>query len=323
LPVWLVQPGSHLKNTEARFMAELQPDQPPPPPPPQPAEPEISGPQYTAARWSLWLPVIGILMSAFFRKCDTPSTPLAGWLTTGIWVCVVAIGFVCGILALVLAPKGRRRQILWRAIVGLSINGFILISIAAVYIPSVYRRAKVEKRRQSEALELSRHLQDAFLEYPGWVAGIELKGGGRMVISCLADESEFTEAMNSRCNEKVSWVSIEIEGIEKASVLVDPSSIQINTTEGYSERMMGDMDKLFKDDYWDRRYWIRMLNEPVLMGPSAEVKKVLAPVPLGIPPDRVATIEIWINYHTVRLPVRYMTAAEKKNARSTPSNKGE
>jgi len=111
-----------------------------------------------AAKVSLYVPFIAIGVN-LLTKSIQQSSKLSAFAISSVCSVLIIIGFIFGIIALLGMKKHGKKGILWRSIIGLSVNSFLIISAILLF----NSMAKMKEKMKTPKYSLS--MPKAFIEY--------------------------------------------------------------------------------------------------------------------------------------------------------------
>lgn len=188
-----------------------------------------------AAKASWAAPLIALLLGcvSFQIRMDEP---VVGIIIGVVNALLIVGGFALAVTALAGVRKHGASGILASAIIGLLINGILIIAMIWLMVrgdlyrqPLTPAQQTVRQRVTTSPVQAGR---DAVEKYPGWFGAANLDGAV-ITITSLADESDAVQDLGTGFSSPISVVSVAINNTRGRQTLrVDPSSLQLRHRDG-------------------------------------------------------------------------------------------
>ncbi|HSU65314.1 MAG TPA: hypothetical protein VLJ39_00455 [Tepidisphaeraceae bacterium] len=261
-----------------------------------------------AARVAWTAPIIAIVFSFLagggLRAAEqTGASNPKGQIVVGLFsaTCIL-VGFFAGVIALLGAPSNVRRKILLPAMVGVALNGFIIL--AGVCTLTLAGRVVAGQT------DIEREGRESVLKYPGWVGAGRLPMGGMIAVNTLDDDSPTARRLLGPMHTRCSVISIAVAGKRSSVFFYDPASLVLLTKYGPINALP--VDAVAGSASADIATPLRRLGGLQAITADANVQEAVCFVPAGVNWSDVKAISLDLDGKRITLTGRLCSATEKQ-----------
>lgn len=191
-----------------------------------------------AARFSLYAPFVGFLIGFLSRSSQTPSASTAMFT---INCCLIVVGLLLGIAALISMRRYGTEGILVRAIVGVFLNGMVIVALLIILLPVV----QAGRMKQRLTGSWTAHPTDA----PNESVVLTLRADNSFQLERTRDSEKMVSLDGTWAFTRTHLLGVEISHVTEGEASVAGKKIGLGTVTSVDDSTM-----VLKTDDGEERY---------------------------------------------------------------------
>jgi hypothetical protein len=267
--------------------------------------------QLAKASWVA--PLIAMCLSCFAGAAARGNTDRMVSMILGfVYIVLILGGLVCGIIALCGVKRHGRTGILAPAIVGVVLNGVIVLAIVAMIPMVLTARSAVRSAGAASAARVPTPVSSpqSALRQAGWVgtaAGRNFKLGFVAMDSGHPDTLDFESNFNRRFSTLVLWADNR-QNLREIRIDTDGASVLL--ANGGTVPALRTRDVLSTATR-ARSTWLGKYSSPIIVRPGEQVDGQFLFLPPEIDLNQIRTVYVMADGERMSVTGRVVTAQEK------------
>jgi hypothetical protein len=305
------------------------PSEPPPIPPAPlayagpmpPSEPSGKANFSQQAAQASWLaPIIAFVLNLFTNAAPDRNLGSSNLylhiIILIINVCLIALGLVFGIVALCGIRRHGKYRILTPAIVGISINGFFILLIAAALMVAGVARSRASGRARSVGVPARapvtvQQARDSMEKSPGWVGNTTKDGAFIVVASIGADTPLGQEMKDLFGTDRLAFAIVVNNSAGTAPITVNASDFSVVYKDGTIHPAISP-DQVFKAARLNANTLKAAYPPSVSIAARAPAaSSVAAFLPVDIDPAQIDHATVIVHGKLLTIPGKFQSVEEK------------